>query len=213
MQLFGLARCPQRAVARLCRTHLNSQLRETTQILATALFLHDFALVGPVPTDAERGDRAPYKPAYKQHCIVRWAAACGAHFEWVLAHARALSATYTEYFDKTHLCHFHIEHCAAQVAARGYPPSMPSTIAADAWLATFDPTARRQLDWRICDVNAPLGCAFGVVALDMVGPRQCEYADWVASYEAYYEYKCYFTFKRAMQWGPPPRKRARDNTE
>lgn len=158
-----------------------------------------------------RGPRATYKLAYKNHPIVLWAKASRAHLRWVLAHGRALAAQYRARGgdDEPHLCEFHVEYIASFLDAGGWPASMPEAITADEWLASLDIKQRASVSWRVARTNPPDGCNFGIIAIDMIGPRLNAYDDWIGSYENCYDYKKHFVFKRRMEFGEFRRKRGR----
>lgn len=199
MQLYGLSPHPVEAARALCNQHVNSQARETMQILITLLWHWGVVPAGPVDA-GEFGPLDVYAPTHKDHPCVKWAAACRAHAMWTYRHAKALCGEFTRRHKglAKHLCEHHIDHWYAHVETHGFPADMPETIAAEAWIAQ---PANRSLAWRVADINPPHGCAFGIVALDMIGPRLGLYNDWTASYHQYYLFKRDFSFKRPMGWG------------
>lgn len=200
MQLFVLHQCPKKAAKLLCNAHVCSQARETTQILYTLLWLWGVTPAGPVPC-GDLGERDVYKPAYVRHPCVLWAASCQKAATWVLEHAKAIVREYSRRAGgRRHLCEYHIKHCRSHVAQHGWPSGMPKRVAADAWLATLDDKTRAAVEWRVASKNPPKGCAFGVLAMDMVGPRRGEPDDCVAAYTEYYTYKA-LVFKKAMDRG------------
>jgi len=207
MQLYVRHRDAKKAARALCSAHVNSQARETTQVLYTIFFLWMCAITGTIKAvdkDGQACELPPYKQAYQNHPIVRWAAACRAHARWTLAHAKELCLEYTRRHDgaKKHLCEFFVDHIIEHVNVKGWPIAMPETVSPDEWLASLDDNKlRRSFEWRVAAINPPEGCQFGVLALDMIGPRKAEYDDCVGSYNEYYVFKQTFVFSRAMNFG------------
>lgn len=214
MQLFIRDTSPQRSAHTLCNAHVCSQARETMQILSTLLWLWGVVPKGPVDVGDDHVE--VYKPAYPKHPCVLWAAACQAHARWTYQHAKALCAEFTlrHNGEQKHLCEYHVDHWWAHILKHGWPKGMPGTITPQAWLCKFDDEARAGLDWRVASVNPPDGCKFGIIALDMIGPRRGSYDDCLASYDEYYMYKEHFSFKKPMQYGEysaAAKKRKRDS--
>lgn len=188
MQLFGLHEDASLAAAALCDTHVRSQIRETTQILYTALWIWDVVPAGKVDCSAfGQGDRNPYKPFSPHHPIVQWAAACRAHFDWVMQHARALAQEHERRFGGKQLCEAFIEHLVAHIELHGAPSGMPQRIAHDSWLEGLEPRKRKLWQERVALVTPPGGCLFGIVALNDFDPSNPR--DWVGSYSEYYRHK------------------------
>ena len=219
MQLFLMSADPREAARRLCDQHICSQARETMQILTTLLWHWGVTPAGPVDC-GEHGARKVYAPAYRKHPCVLWAAACQAHAEWIYNHARELCSQYTtrSYNGKKHLCEYHLDHWAAHIKAHGYPAGMPESVTPDEWLATFDDETRAGLEWRVADANPPMGCKFGILALDMIGPRRGPYNDCLASYKEYYGHKEHYSFSKPMRYTttmgqPVAKKRSRSEEE
>lgn len=217
MQLFLLSTCPVAAARMLCNAHVCSQARETMQILITLLSLWGVVPDGPVDTgDGE--EASVYKPAYPKHPCVLWAAACQAHAMWTYQHAKALCREFTKRHNgtKKHLCEFHVDHWCAHVTKHGLPKDMPKTVTPAAWLNTLDEGVRAGVDWRIATGSAPIGCEFGIIALDMIGPRRGNYDHCIASYAEYYIYKEHYSFTKPMVYGEyavAAKKRKRDSAE
>lgn len=209
MQLFGLATNPETSVDWLCNAHVLKQASETAQILYTLLWRWDVVIEGPVEC-GDRGSFAVYKPAYVNHPVVLWAAGCRKHAEWVYRHAKALCLEYFARYGRIHLSQYHVDHWKAHIDARGWPTKMCEQISAEDWLLSFDTKTRAQLKWRIADINPPEGCLFGILALNMIGPRRCAYNDWTASFSEYYIYKQFISFKQEMKWTPVVFKRKFD---
>lgn len=189
MQLFGLDSHPVHAASKLCDTHVHSQLRESTQILYTALSIHDHVPPGRVDcSEFGKSERNPYKPFSPNHPIVRWASAAKAHWRWVLAHANALSDEYEHRGGKKHLCAAFVRHVDEFHTTIGLPDTMPDTITVDEWLASLKDNKHR-LEWasRVATELPPDGCTFGIVALTAFQPSNP--SNWVESYKDYYRHK------------------------
>ena len=205
MQLFGLSSSPIRAANELCNQHVNSQSRETTQILYTILRLWNCEIPGPVDC-GEHGQRDVYKPTHQHHPCVLWAGACQAHAVWTYLHAKALCAEYhrRHQYTKKHLCEYFIDHWYTHITQNGWPTAMPKTITPAAWLVWVSSMKKKvaeEIAHRIADIHPPDGCEFGVVAIDMIGPRRCPQNDWTGSYLECYMHKSEFAFKKPMQYG------------
>ena len=201
MQLFGLATCPTDAAQRLCNAHVTKQTLETTQILYSLLLLSGVSFTDDVDCGTH-GRRPPYKLAYKNHPIVLWAKASRAHARWVLAHAKALAAEFRARNDDVrHLCEHHIDFLATFLDGGGWPASMPDSVTPDEWLASLDAKQRAGVAWRVATTSRPMGCTFGIVAMDMIGPRRFPYSDWVGSYVELYTWKQHHAFARPMKFG------------
>ena len=223
MQLFGLEVDASHAASFMCDTHIHSQVRETTQILFTALWLHDVVPKGKIDCSAwGAGKRPPYKPFSQNHPIVQWAAGSRAHYAWTLAHAHALAAEYEHRTGKKHMCEAFIQHVAKHVDQHGLPDSMPATATPDQWLEWVDEDKREQWEPRIATKLPPKGCQFGIVALkdfELPDPD-----DWVGSYKAYYLHKrvewankesrpITMTWSAAGEMGAAAKKRKRESHE
>ena len=201
MQLFGLSTCADEAAHKLCNAHVVKQTLETTQILYSLLILWGVVFDGEVDC-GEHGMRPSYKLAHKFHPIVSWAKACRAHARWVLAHAMALASEYrVRNNGKVHLCEFHIIHLTRFLQSGGWPLNMPESVSAVEWLDSLPVKQRDGMTLRIATLNPPKGCVFGVIAMDMIGPRRFSYDDWVGSYAELYEWKRLYSFVRTMQFG------------
>ncbi len=199
MQLYGLSRDPIEAAKALCNQHVNSQTRETMQILVSLLWHWNVSLSGPVNA-GEHGLLDVYKPTHVRHPCVMWAAACRDHARWTYTHAKALCKEFSDRHGghKKHLCEYHIDHWHAHIEMHGFPKDMPESISVDEWIDKFP---KGTVEWRIANINPPFGCHFGVIALQMIGPRLGHYNDWTTSYQQYYTFKQAHSFKRPMSWG------------
>lgn len=221
MQLFGLDPDPAKAAAELCDIHVNSQLRETAQILHTALYQWNVVPVGLVDCTAfGHGHRKPYRPMSPNHPCVRWAAGARTHFEWVTKHGIALANEWETRSGKIHESALFIMHIVKHVERYGWPEFMPETATPDEWFESME----CELGWaddkwaewrqRVATQNAPDGCEFGILGFDLSIDHTPD--DWVASYETYYGWKKSM-MKRPMKWSAPgelgAKKRKRESHE
>jgi hypothetical protein len=205
MQLFGLHTQPCQAALRIkAWVHVNSQARETTQQLYTALHIHKHPITGCVQNRRDRyvlnskKERiSPYKPFSASHPISLQAAASQAHFKWALRHAMKLCKLWAKKSrnGKKHMCLVHLRHIQYQLEKFGFPESMPETITSDEWLHKMGAQKSMMLKGRIATKNPPAGCSFGILGMEDEYHVTCLNADgvierdWIASYNKYYEHK------------------------
>ena len=210
MQLFGLDTCPEKAAAQLANVHVNSQVRESTQLLFSAL--HAWGV--PLPATIDAGDRgvvAVYRPTHVHHPLTLWTQAARAHANWVLRHALALAALYTtKSGGKVHLCEWHLRAWKRIVDANDVA-HVPETVDPEAWLASLEAPKRDALRSRVATVHPPEGCAFGIVALAVVGPMRADACDWTSTYREAYEVKSLALNFQFGAFAAASRKRARES--
>lgn len=198
VQVFVLHTNPKESAHWLCNKHTVSQGKEAVQILYTILWLWGVVPDGPVDCGDE-GLRDVYKHPYHKHPITLWGAACQAHAMWIYEHCREIFANFTMIYKKKHLSEFHADHWMNHVKRHGFPTDMPETIEAQAWLEGLDEATRYIVENRVCGVNPPNGCSFGILAFkNMTGPYR---NDCVESYREYYDFKRFVEFKTPMVWG------------
>lgn len=205
MQLFGLDTQPCRAALKVkAWVHVNSQARETTQQLYTALHIHKHPITGCVRNrrnryvlNSKKERIIPYKPFSPFHPISLQAAASQAHFKWALKHGIKLCKLWAKKSrdGRKHGCLVHLRHIQFQLDKIGFPESMPKNITADEWLQKMGSEKSVMLKPRIATKNPPAGCSFGILGMEdeyYVTRRNADGAfekDWIASYNKYYEHK------------------------
>lgn len=193
MQIFGLHHRPEDAVLDMQDVHVGSQIRESCQMLYTALIMHGAGITErcPMPT----GSEPAYAPHMRGHPCTRWVFACKAHFCWLLEHASALGEEWLARRGKVHKCAHHVEHIKRHMEAmgtRGCPDAMPDTITVDEWRSSLNDKQRKEWEFRIAGSTPPAGCQFGILAMDSefhVTAAGDGGKDWVASYVKLYAYK------------------------
>ena len=206
MQLFGLHPHPRRAALKMkAWVHINSQARETTQLLYTALHIHKHPITDWVRNrrnrcviDVNKSRIRPYKPFAASHPITMQVAASQAHFHWALSHALKLCKLWAKKSrdGKNHGCLAHLRHIQYHIDKFGLPESMPKSITSDEWLDKMGFKRSASLKLRIATKNPPTGCSFGVLGMEdeffvtsMDSENGTVEKDWTASYSRYYEYK------------------------
>lgn len=213
MQLFGLNTCPVAAATGndpiMCDQHVVKMPTEAAQLAWSVAYALDVdwlceSVPGPLGRRLE-----PWKPLSKghlQHECYLWGLADPHHLHWIIRHGLALCLEYTKrYAGKVHTTEWHLRHLARKF---GSPVGESTMRPIDFinWLHARDPEmCARKFPNRdkICIVNPPEGCLFGVLA----GPTNID-DDWVASYQAYYEEKRE-SFKQPMRFT----KRKREESE
>ena len=205
MQLFGLDTKPCQAALKIkAWVHVNSQARETTQQLYTALHIHKHPITGCVKNQRNRyvlnGKKQrirPYKPFSASHPISLQADASQAHFKWALKHGMKLCKLWAKKSrnGKKHGCLVHLRHIQYQLDKFGFPESMPKHITSDEWLQKMGVKKSVKLKPRIATKNPPAGCSFGILGMEDKYYVTCPNSngvnekDWIASYNRYYEHK------------------------
>ena len=206
MQLFGLHTNPRKAALKMkAWVHINSQARETTQQLYTALHMHRQPITVCVQDrrkryvlDVDNKRIRPYKPFAASHPISMQAAASQAHFKWALKHAIKLCKLWAKKSrdGKVHGCLVHLRHIEYHLDNFGYPESMPKDITSDEWLDKMAPEKSAMLKSRIATKNPPDGCTFGILGMEDEFHVTCTNPDsghiendWMASYKKYYRHK------------------------
>jgi hypothetical protein len=166
----------------LAAAHLHADIHfkmilESTQLLYTTLHT--------LGTASSTGLKA-YKPTHHHHPCALWVGACAAHVQWVLELGLALCARFREQRGKPHACE---EHLRAMQTCSGFD-ALPANIGATEWLATLagKPVAVvTSCASKVCTLNPPRGCLFGVACVpEQYLVRVGESIDLVASYRAYY---------------------------
>lgn len=199
MQIFGLNTDPL-SVSGLCNVHVVKQALETVQILYSVLFLVGHPVIELVAIPGEPKAR-PYKPTHLNHPVVWWASACYAHVEWVLKHANALCKEYQLRYSKTHRCFWHVVHIEEYVAKEQLSTRMPKQINVSEWLDSLPVEKRTKWKNITSAKNPPMGCIFGVVAIDFEQYKMTDVDvnDWTLVYNTYYNMK-ESKMKRPMKW-------------
>ena len=96
MNIFFLNRDPVVAAQQQCNKHVCKMVLESAQLLSGAF---------------EPGV-GPYKRTHYNHPCSKWARKSKDNYEWLLAHAKALSLEYTHRYEKIHKCDEKIDWCA-----------------------------------------------------------------------------------------------------
>ena len=138
MQLFGLHPHPRRAALKMkAWVRVNSQARETTQLLYTALHIHKQPITDWVRNrrnryviDINKRRIRPYKPFAASHPITMQVAASQAHFHWALSHALKLCKLWAKKSrdGKKHGCLAHLRHIQHHIDKFELPEGMPESI-------------------------------------------------------------------------------------
>jgi len=90
MNIFATDNNPIQSAIYLDDKRVVKMVLESTQMLCTAI--------------NEWGGNAPYKSTHKNHPANVWVRQTRHNFDWLLAHAKALSAEYTYRYGKIHKC-------------------------------------------------------------------------------------------------------------
>lgn len=109
MQIFVTDVDPQKCAFALDDKRVNSQVRESAQILSAAL--HHIGMGAP----------DLYRPTHTNNPLILWAAKCRPNFEWLFTHAYCLSEEWSCRTGKLHASHTVIEHCG--LLREGVPDS------------------------------------------------------------------------------------------
>lgn len=188
MNIFALHRCAKIAAALHCDQH-TKMLIEAAQMLYT--HLHCLGVHLP-PYVAEDGKKLPsYKPFCPHHPVTLWLYGGRSHFFWLLDLALCLCERYTARTANVHKVEPRLRHLRNCVSAR----DLLDDCDVDEWLARLEARGEKAhvrkhcLEWN-ATVNAPEGCAFGVVDTGEVFVRApCGAIDQTASYAEYYAKK------------------------
>lgn len=91
MNAFYSSHCPIESANNLCKVHLNSQFKESNQILSTTL-----RLLGVE-------DETLCKFTHPNHPTVKWVRESIQHYNWLIAHVKAIESlvgTHTKFSDR-----------------------------------------------------------------------------------------------------------------
>lgn len=192
MQEFALCSSPEVAAALHCDDHVVNQIKETVQILYTALLWAGFPCNGPVQM-ADGALVGPLAPIWSHPCVY-WCMACKAHMDWTIRLGLALCEEKRKRFGTDHAYLPHLHHLRAHVDAVSAPGNgFPNAcVSAQVWLELCVPEDKREEYLaRVALAQPPEGCMFGVVAMDQEfrhidpdGQTNC-----VQSYRKYYSHK------------------------
>ena len=97
MNIFVLHEDPRVAAQMACDKHVIKMILESAQMLCTVAHANGFA--------------APYKATHKKHPCTLWLAKSKQNWRWLIDHALALCAEYTNRYGKVHKTQEHIEWC------------------------------------------------------------------------------------------------------
>lgn len=100
MNIFAVHENPEVAARSLCDKHVVKMPLESAQMLCTVL------------THTALLEKAPYKPAFRNHPCTKWAASTRINFEWLIQHGLSLCEEYTRRYDRRHKCQDVIEWAA-----------------------------------------------------------------------------------------------------
>lgn len=92
MNIFYLARCPQKSAMLMCDKHIVKMILESAQMLCTAHHVNGTLLL---KTEI-------YKPAYKNHPSTKWARESAEQYKWLYKHFCTLCDEYTRRYGKVH---------------------------------------------------------------------------------------------------------------
>ena len=91
MQIFALDPNPAWAAEALCDKHINSQIKESVQILSAAFYLNG------------KWEHWMCKPAWLHNRLVRWAAQNGFNAAWLALHASSIASEYWRRYGQHHV--------------------------------------------------------------------------------------------------------------
>ncbi len=97
MNIFVLDSSPTTSAQMQCDKHVVKMILESAQMLCTVAHANGFD--------------APYKAAFKHHPCTIWVGQTKQNWDWLVEHALALCAEYTERYGKVHKSQKHIEWC------------------------------------------------------------------------------------------------------
>ena len=189
MNIFVLACCPGAAADAHCDAHVLKMIVEITQLLFT--FLNRIGVHLP----------NAYKPTHANHPCCLWILGGAANFDWLLKLGLALCARYTDIYGKTHACEAKLRLIRAHVDRS----TLPMDVGIDEWLLRLSvygvsDAAIAGCAEKATTLNAPHGCAFGVLCADapeavaMVDGK----IDLIESYRRFYAIKAKERF--VMKW-------------
>ena len=90
MNIFVVEENPVDAARALCDKHVVKMVLESVQLLSTVA--------------QARGHEGPYKATHAKHPCTLWTGRHPANWAWLVRHASALSAEYTDRYGKLHKC-------------------------------------------------------------------------------------------------------------
>ena len=188
MNIFALHRCAKVAAAMHCDKH-TKMLIEAAQMLYT--HLHCLGVHLPPCVTGDGKQLPSYKPFCPNHPVTLWLYGGRSHFFWLLELALCLCERYTARTGNVHQTEARLHHLRDCVSAR----DLLDDCGVDEWLARVEARGVSNSvyghcrDWN-ATVNAPEGCAFGVVDTDKTFVRApCGAIDQTASYAEYYAKK------------------------
>ena len=206
MQLFVLSADPAESARLLCDKHVTSQVKETVQILYTALHNLSISPTAEFPLPDGDGEMLkPWEPVWPHPCI-DWAG-CGIKaFRWTLEHGLAIADEFERRYGRKTVSYYHLKYIEAYLP--GVAEFFPTDPAGGyCWLDSLPEKVQERIKPRLCFANAPASVGFGVVAMDpeYVVAAADGYPDCVASYRQFYAHKAKDLF--VMKWSrdfPPP---------
>lgn len=99
MNIFYVNEDPLKAARDLCDTHVLSQVKESTQMLASVYHLSVADINPPL-----KNDGTPYKRGYWNHPCQVWVRESRNHWLWLIRHAMGLGDEYFDRYGKRHAC-------------------------------------------------------------------------------------------------------------
>lgn len=142
MQVFAVDEDPRVAARSLCDKHVNSQCKESGQILSASFYLRG------------KWESWMTKPAWLSHPVVLWTALSEANQAWVLAHGILLGVEYWLRFGrkrpspKTHASLNRLERMTGLVSPTLWSGHLPFVQAFDESLRRDDPVDGYRLYYR-----------------------------------------------------------------
>lgn len=107
MNIFYVDHDPGLAAQDLCDRHVNSQAKESVQMLVSVLQRYD------VEHDVRTKSGTLHKGGYPNHPCTRWAGDSFENARWLLQHGMALCMEYTRRYTKVHACYAQLLQIAA----------------------------------------------------------------------------------------------------
>ena len=184
-----------------CDTHINSQAKETAQILYSALI--DTGLPAypfSATVEGELKELKPYKRVWNHPCVF-WAGSSIHALMWTLIHLTKICYEYQQRFGRRHLCSYHADNLCFHI--HKHSDALTSKLGSSRnpadWLAKLTPHQRASVESRVSTLGAPPEVGYGVACMDPEFRMHVnKEIDLVESYLNFYVYKAKHQFP--MRW-------------
>lgn len=184
-----------------CDIHVNSQVKETAQILYSVLIdagLPAASFSATIDGEVKRLD--PYKRVWNHPCVF-WAGSSIHALLWTLIHLTQICDQYRKRYGRRHLCSYHADHLCFHIHKHSdaLTTKLGSSRDPADWLAKLTPEQRESVEPRVSTLNAPPEVGYGVACMEEYFRVHIDgKIDLAESYLKFYVWKAKHSFP--MKW-------------